>query len=821
MGLLKPKNNKRPVKQDKTASSPIIKPEKKKENRVPRDVLESIPYKTTYPTLGIIEDYDGGFSKTYRIGEANFGVETKENMEDMFLDYEKVLNVIGPGQRGQLLIFNKSVDSDSVRNRILMKPENDGYNKYREEWNDFLLQKLQEGRNNLKKDKYFTISVEADNIEAAEQAFRTVDVMFNQNVRRLTKEETKALTLAERLELMYNIYNINTEFSFSKKIHPISDANGKIDYKKISSRGISTKDLIAPDGMDFYSNYFKLGADVFASSFYLDHLPSQVSTDILNTISDVNTNMLLSVTYTPIDAKSAMQMVKQKDTSVNAQISNIQEASHGLDYIPSELENARDNTKELLHDLTSRNQKMFECTILITLFAGSKEELNQAQKSLTSLLSSLSYQCRSMVYQEELAFNTCLPLALDETVLNRPLTTEEASAFMPFTVQELNQQDGDYYGQNAISKNGIWYNQRGGDNYNALVIGKSGSGKSFFTKELIVQRFLNSQDRIVIIDPEGEYSNLVKSFGGLEIPVDTSNSVHINPLDMDMQYAGEGESPIAMKTDYILSLVEVMIGEGQLSAIDKAVVQRSAKAIYREYVNYMNEKRKGGSLITCDREAMPTLADLYQNLANQHDSTAQVIASAIESYCAGSYDVFAHRTSKGIDTDNRIVSYNLKNMQSGLKDLAMQVCMNDAWNRVIDNGKRGLYTDIYIDEFHLFTKTATSAKFMQQIYKRARKWNGAPTAITQNITDLLVNDESVAVVNNCNLIMMMNQAPSDRERLADMYNISPSLQEYMKDKGFGIGLIYNGKTIIPFENEWSDQNAELYKIMNSKVQKEK
>ena len=795
-----------------------VKKEKKKTNanrRVPHDVYETIPYKSIYPN-GIIEDYNGGFSKSYRIEDANFVTESEEKKIQIFSNYENVINSITPGMVGQLMIFNRSINIEDVRNNVLMKPKDDGNNDLREEWNNFLLGRMQQGRNNLKKEKIFTISSnDSDNIVSATDAFKSIDESIGNVFYQLSKKECKPMPIEDRLSLLYDIYNPNVGISFDKRISHVTTPNGKLDFTALGKAGIPTKDLIGPDGIDFYPTYFRSGQS-YCAAFYVDHLPNSLNTQFLDTVSNLSCNLIASVTYVPMAQDMAVKLIQNRQTAVNAQIATLQRQNGGLAYIPSELENASDKTKELLADVQSRDQKIFKTTFLVMLMCDSYEDLQQYTATLRSIVSINGCMLRQLYRQQELALNTCLPLAQMQVALDRVLTTEAASSFMPYSVQELYQPGGDFYGVNAVSKNMLRYNRSSGDNFNSIVVGKSGSGKSFTSKMILMQRYLNSNDKIIVIDPQGEYTTLGEELGATIIKLDTSKSVSINPLDLDMHYDGDG-NPLSMKTDYMLSLVEVMVGEGMLDAIDKSIIQRVTRAIYRPYIQYMQTRMDEG--ITIDRNAMPTLQDFYEMLTKQPEPQAQRLATSIENYCTGVYDMFAHRTTA--DTENRLIIYNVQNLPSGIKELAMQVCMNDAWLRIIANGSKGIYTDFYIDEFHRFTRTKSSAAFMCRIYKQCRRFFGSPCAITQNIGDFLVNEEAAAIVNNSNLVIMMNQSPMDRAALADMYSISEELQEYITDKGHGIGLIYNGRTTVPFISRWDDQNTRSFKMMNSFMDKSK
>jgi type IV secretory pathway VirB4 component len=810
MGIFSKKANKT---SENSAGSAQSAQASKKIIRIPRDVQESIPYKTIYKN-GIIEDYDGRFSKSYRLPAANFDTEEDDAQEKVVLAYEKFVNLVTEGVEGQLTIINRTISQDDVRNNIMMKPKNDPYNKYREIWNNIFLDNLAQGKNNIVKDKVFTVSVPADNIIEANDILKRMDTQVAKTIKKSVHQDVTTMTIDDRLHLLYDIYNYNSGFSFEKKVTPITE-NGKIDLDKLSKYGISSKDVIGPDWMHFGNSDFQIGDNSFCKAFYLDHLPSQLSTSILNDLSNLSCNMITSVTYTQMDQQKAKSLIKNKLTSLNSNIAGREEddANKGISNssISSELENARDEAKNLMDDIVKRDMKIFQATVLMIVMADSKEELASQCAVLKSIASGHLCQLRVLGKEQEDAFDMALPLAQRTLPCNRVLTTEQTSVFIPFTVQDLNQENGIWYGKNPLSGNMIRYNRKTGNNYNGIVFGGPGSGKSFLIKEEISQRFLNSDDHIVIIDPEGEYVPLGKALGATIVDIAINSKMHINPLDMDMLYDGEGSNPIPMKCDSIQTLIEAMIGEDMISPVEKSIIQRIGREVYKSYYSLMQTKAQSG--ITCDKAAMPTLQDFHSLLLKDPDPAAQYLALELEPYCVGNLNVFANRTN--VNTDNRFIIYNMKNMTGGLKQIAMHVCMNDSWNRIIENDKNGIYTALYIDEFHLFTKTRTSASFMKDIYKRARKRKGMPLAITQDISDMFVNDESQAIVTNSDFVIMMNQSAVGRSSLADLFNISPNLLEYVTDQLPGNGLVYNGTTTVPFENEFPEDN-ELFKLMDSR-----
>lgn len=802
------------------------KDNKKKKNtgatttKIRKSVQQSIPYSTVFPN-GIIMCGQGNYSKSYKLEDANFQTADQSAQENMYLDYEGLLNSIGPNQSMQITVFNRSISPEAIRNQVLLKPKADNLNGYRDIYNEILLDKISEGRNNLRKEKYLTISTKASNIEDAATQFNRIDSEVNSKVSRINKTTTPPMTIEDRLGVFYDIYNEAPDFPFSKKISPLL-RNEKLDFKALNGSGLTSKDLIGPESMYFQSNYFKIG-EMFARAMYMDNLPTFMNANVLTDLTDLPCNMLTSVNYVPIAGDKAADMVKHQFTNIKANIAEAQKRASKGGYsgelLPSELQRAKEEAENLLNDMQSRNQKLFRTNVVIVIFAESKEELDQLTESVKSIGVTYLAQIKVLAFQQEAGLHSALPLADMDIKIDRVLNTEASAVFMPFSVKELSQTTGIYYGQNAISKNVIMYDRLNGDNYNGLIFGKPGSGKSFIAKSEMLSVILGTNDDLFVIDPEGEYTPLVEAFGGQVIKISLNSETHINPLDMDVQYAGAGEDPIAMKCDFLVSICEAIVGHGNLSPVMVNLIHRCGRRIYKPYYDHMQEVVKTvdeetGRRITCDRRAMPTLVDFYQELVSQPDSTAQLLASALEMYCIGNYDLFAKQTN--INPESRFIVYDIKDIAAGTKELALSICLNDIWNRIIENKKKGKRTWFYIDEFYLLLQTKSSAQFLMQIYKRARKWGGIPTGITQNVSDLLSNEDAKTILNNCNFLLMMNQSQIDRAELSDIFGISESLQDYITDKPAGTGLLYTGSTIVPIENQFPKGN-ELYKIMSTKV----
>lgn len=800
---------------NKTAS-PKIK-------RVPKDTYESIPYRGVYQN-GIIEDYDGNFSKTYPIPEINFDLEEEEKQEGHIIDYEKLLNAIDDGMTGQLTVINRNIDPDVIRNDILMKPKSDGHNDLRGEFNSYFSSVLSEGHNNLVKEKYWTIATEAEDIVDANDILKRADRRVNQVLRKITKQDIKPCTIRERLALMYDIFNPTQQLSFDKKTddYTMKNKDGVVDLdlKALARNHIHSKNLISPDFMDYGGKtYFKFGEKVYAKAGHIDpRLPNSLNTSMLNDITNLPSNMIVSVTYKQIPQAIASKMIKDKLNAINTQIGRQQmdAASAGIinpGATSTELENARVSTTELVQEIAKRDQRIFKTTILCIVFGTSKESVDVQFDNLASLVSSHLCHLRLVGGMQELAMNMALPLAQDRLPMqmHRILTSESGCAFWPFSVMDLNQSGGLVYGINPESQNMIRYNRKTGKNYNAIIMGESGSGKSYLIKEEITQKFLNTDEKIIIIDPQAEYVGLVQRLGGTVITLAQNSQLHLNPLDMDVLYAGENGNPIPEKCAEIEAMVEVMLNGTQLGPLESNVIHKVATNLYRNYYKHMQSMAQKG--ITCDRNASPTLRDFYEDMASMNDQTAQILAQAIENYCIGSYAIFSERTN--VDVNNRLVCYDVSKLDGPLKSLGMHVCMTDAKNTMVTNGRIGKWTSLYLDEAHLFLKVKSAATILNTLYKTIRKFKGMPTVITQNINDFLKNDEAEALLENSAFIVIMNQQPGDRAILGTLYSISPALLQYITDQSVGHGLLYTGTNIVPFENAFP-QDTKCHELFESK-----
>lgn len=479
-------------------------------------------------------------------------------------------------------------------------------------------------------------------------------------------------------------------------------------------------------------------------------------------------------------------------------------AGYDMEILPSDLAAYGGEAKKLLEELQNRNERFFLATLLVMNTADNHHQLDLDVKQAQSIALQHNCQLIPLDYQQEAGMVSCLPLGENQIQIQRGLTTSAAAVFMPFTTQELCQNGAEalYYGLNALSNNLIMVDRKQLKNPNGLILGTPGSGKSFSAKREMSNVMLVTDDDVIICDPEGEYAPLVAQFGGQVIQISPTSSNYINPMEINLNYSDD-DNPLSLKSDFILSLCELIVGgRDGLQPIEKTVIDRAVHIVYQPYLNDPQP------------ENVPILEDLYNALRQQTEKEAQTLATALEIYVTGSLNVFNHRTN--VDVNSRMVCYDIKELGKQLKKLGMLIVQDQVWGRVTANRSEGKSTRYYMDEFHLLLREEQTAAYSVEIWKRFRKWGGIPTGITQNVKDLLASQEVENILENSDFICMLNQASGDREILAKKLGISPYQLSYVTQSGEGEGLLFYGNVILPFQDHFP-KNTMLYKVMTTKL----
>lgn len=761
-----------------------IKNQEKGKSTIPKSIQEVIPIKKIYSD-GIFLVGKNKYSIMYRFTDINYAVASKEDKETMFLDYSELLNSFDSGATTKITIALRRINKQDFKKDILLKFKEDGLDIYRQEYNQMLLDKSVNA-NGMVREIYLTISIFKKSYEDAKIYFRRIS---NDIISHLSKLGSKCcqLNLNDRLKILHDFYRIGEESNFN------------FDLKSEMKRGHNFKDYICPDSFSFKSDYFEMGNKVGRVLFLKDYA-SYIKDSMVSELTDMNQNMMMSIDVIPIPTDEAVKEVENRLLGVETNITNWQRKQNANNnfsaVVPYDLEQQRKESKEFLDDLTTRDQRMMFANLTMVITSDTKEQLDADTE--TVLLTARKHLCQivPLKYQQMDGLNTVLPIGVRNIETLRTLTTESLAVLNPFRVQEIMDEGGIYYGENAISNNLIMVNKENLLNQSAFLLGVPGSGKSFSAKELITFLSLSTNDDILICDPEGEYSALVNAMGGEVIEISASSKDHINAMDMTEGY-GDGVNPVSDKSEFILSLFEQLDKNG-LGPREKSIIDRCTALVYEDYH---------------DSGKMPTLIDLREKLLQQPEKEARNLALSLELFTNGSLNVFSHETN--VNTSSRIISYDIYKLGKQLKTMGLLVITDAMINRVSDNFKKGKRTHIFIDEIHVMFANEYSATFFNSAWRQFRKRNAYPTAITQNVEYLLSSVDASTMLSNSEFIVMLNQASSDRKELAKLLNISDEQMSYITNSDAGCGLIKYGSSLVPFINKFPKE-TKLYKLMTTK-----
>ena len=752
---------------------------------------QTIPYLAMYPD-GICKVTEKKYSKSIAYDDINYQLAQADDKTAIFENWCDFLNYFDATVSVQLSFINRGTRSGGAEEVVAIPAQNDAFNSIRTEYADMLKHQLAKGNNGFVKSKYITFSVEADNLNAAKARLARIETDILNNFKVLGAA-ARPMTGYERLEALHSVFHPEGEpFRFS--------------WDWLTPSGLTTKDFIAPSSFRFgEGRYFRMGRKIGAVSF-LEILAPELNDRMLADILDLETGIVVNLHIKSIDQTEAIKTIKRKITDLDKMKIEEQKkavrSGYDMDIIPSDLAMFGGEAKNLLQDLQSRNERMFLLTFLVVNMADTKRKLENDIFAAAGIAQKYNCALTRLDYQQEAGLMSSVPLGENLIPIQRGLTTSSTAIFIPFITQELFQRGAAlYYGLNALSSNMILCDRKRLKNPNGLILGTPGSGKSFAAKREITNAFLITDDDIIICDPEAEYYPLVRRLHGQVIRISPTSTQYVNPMDINLNYS-EDDNPLALKSDFLLSLCELVIGgkEG-LMPVEKTVIDRSVRNVYRPF------------LAAPDPAKMPILGDLYDELLRQPEPEAARVAAALELYVSGSLNVFNHRTN--VELSNRLVCFDIKQLGKQLKKLGMLIVQDQVWNRVTINRAEKKSTRYYMDEFHLLLKEEQTAAYSVEIWKRFRKWGGIPTAITQNVKDLLSSREVENIFENSDFVLMLNQAQGDREILARQLNISPQQMKYVTHTEAGEGLIFYGNVVLPFLDRFP-QNTELYRVMTTR-----
>ena len=728
--------------------------------KVPRSVQQAIPIQRIWPD-GVFQS-GTKFSKSFRFSDINYAIASKEDKTEMFLDYSELLNALDSGASAKITLNNRRINKEEFEASLLLPVKEDGLDEYRKEYNEMLLSKVSGTNNSIYQERYLTVSVHKKNIDEARTYFARVGTDIITHLSKLSSigEELDA---EQRLQIFRDFFQADEPQCFPFR------------YEGVCQTGEQLQGLDLSQSMEFSKDCFKIN-ERYGRVLYMQDYASYVKDDMISELCDLSRDLMLSIDILPVPTDEAVREIQNRLLGVETNVTNWQRRQNANNnfsaIVPYDMELQRKETKEMLDDLTTRDQRMMFGILTMVHMADNKKQLDSDTESILSVARKHLCQMATLKWQQVDGLNTVLPYGIRKINALRTLTTESTAVLIPFHTQEIMQPGGIYYGQNAVSKNMLVADRRKLLNGNSFRLGVSGSGKSFSAKEEIVDLALSTEDDILILDPESEFGSLVEALNGEVITISATSNTHLNALDMDSAY-GNDKNPLIEKSEFILSLFEQLVGAGNLSAKEKSILDRCTADVYRDYIRsgYQSEA--------------PTLKDLYRQLMLQPEEEARGLALSSELFINGSLNTFAQKTN--VDTKNRIIAYDIRELGEQLMPLGMLVTLDSIFNRVIQNWKKGKTTWIFADEFYLLFRYQYSADFFYRLYKRIRKYQGFVTGLTQNVEELLKSDTARLMLANSEFLILLNQATTDRDELASLLNISENQLSYITNVGAGKG----------------------------------
>ena len=768
-------------KELKKASEPLYKS--------PKSIQETIEIMAVAEN-GIFEVAKNRYSKCYRFQDINYTTTNEDEQIDIFERYCKFLNSLDCNFK--ITINNKNKNMEELKQYVLLQYMNDGYDNFRKVYNDIIEAKILEGRQGIEQERYLTLTIERKNFEEAKAQFATLEATLRKAFNELGAE-ILPLNGNERLKNLHDFYHLGNENSWD------------YDIKEAKKVGNDFKNDLCNGMIKYFPDSFE-DESKFCKALFIKKYPSSLSDRFLNEITSLPVHSIVSIDVVPVPKDLTTKVLQKKYLGIESDIIKQQRVRNKNNDFSSDISYAKRTEKKeietIMDDVRENDQCLYYVAVTIILMADSKKELESISETIETIGKRNSCTIDVHYLKQREALNTALPIGVRQVETMRTMLTQSLAVLMPFNVQELNDTGGNYYGINQVSKNINIGNRKRLINGNGFVFGVPGSGKSFFCKMEMGNVFLSGDDEIIVIDPMNEYFDVAETYGGTVVNMSTYTDNYVNPMAMDVWNLDQNDSKgwVREKGEFMLGLCEQCIGDS-LNSRQKSIIDRCVRNLY---IDIARSKEK----------YIPVMSDFYELLNQQPEVEAKDIALSLELFVNGSLNIFNHQSN--VDVDNRFTVYGIRDLGAELSPITMLVMMESIQNRIVENGKRGKATWLYIDEFHVLLNSEYSAKYLQQLWKKVRKQGGLCTGITQNVVDLLQNYTATTMLANSEFVALLKQANTDSSKMAEVIGVSEAQLRFVTNSPSGMGLIKCGSSVIPFDNQIRKDTG-LYKLYNTNI----
>ncbi|SCP97759.1 VirB4-like conjugal transfer ATPase, CD1110 family [Anaerobium acetethylicum] len=757
--------------------------------RTPKSIQETIEIKKVAEN-GIFEVAGSRYSKCYLFQDINYTTTSEGEQEDIFERYCRFLNSMDVNFK--ITINNRNRDMDELREKVLYHKRGDQFDSYRKAYNDIVEEKIREGRQGIWQERYLTLTIERKNFEEAKARFAVLEANIRKEFNGLGADIIP-LNGNQRLKVLYDYYHLGNEAGFIFDMREYEKTGG--DFKNDLCNGMVkfSQDCFEDEGK-------------FCRALFIKKYPSSLSDQFLTEIAGIPVHSITSIDVVPVPKDLTTKVLQKKNMGIESDIIKQQRIRNRNNDFATEISYAKRMEKKeievIMDDIRENDQCLFYVAVTIIIMAGSREELERICGTVEAIGKSNSCIIDTHYLKQREALNTALPIGVRQVETMRTMLTQSLAALMPFNVQELDEEGGNYYGINQISKNINIGNRKRLLNGNGFVFGVSGSGKSFFCKQEMGGVFLGSEDDIIVIDPQNEYFDIAKTFGGTIVNMSTYTTQYINPMDMDVWNLDLNDSRgwIREKGEFMLGLCE-QCQRKELNSRQKSIIDRCVRTLYQEIAR-SSEKQ------------IPVMEDFYRLLMEQPETEAKDIALTLELFINGSLNIFNNHTT--VDVQNRFIVYGIRDLGKELSAITMLVMMENIGNRITENAEKGRATWLYVDELHVLLAREYSAKYLHGLWKKVRKQGGLCTGITQNIDDLYQNDTAKTMLANSEFVALLKQSNMDSMELAEIMGVSKAQLQFVSNAQSGMGLIKHGNVVIPFDNTIG-RECSLYKLYSTNM----
>lgn len=774
---------------------------KKRNGSLPKSVKQLIGYDSMLRN-GIAYLGDDRWSATVMFTDINYQLSPEEHQMEVIDRWAKLINSFDAGQSLQIAAYTRTRGMDEILRDITMPDHGDGLDAYRRDYNGLIAGKFETASRNTSTVKTLTVTIQEPDRETAVSTLNALCTSLTAQMRAIDECHATRLDRGQRLRLMAEILRPGEPFTFDERA-----------FESMPGKP-STKDLVCPWSIDA-RDPTRLDVESESSRFrhrtlWISGLPPELSDQLVNDLTSIRARVNVSIHLAPYDRGESMTIVRRKNAEIKMQVMETRRKNRkqGLDPddLPDDLADQQNQISELRDELSKTNQRLVNSMIVIGVSADTAEQLDLACKTVKAKVNAQSCKAESLKFMQIEGLTAELPLGSNPLPMKRTLTTNSAAILIPFTTQEVFEPHGLFYGSNARSGNPIVADRRAHMNSNGFILGTTGGGKSFTVKQELAGLYLNRDDEVIIIDPEREYLPLAQALGGQIVQISAGSTTRINPLDIVLEETGDGD-PVKEKTNNVVSMVGSLVGGNEgLNPMEKSLVDRCALNLYVRY-------REQGANPT----AQPTLGDLRDMLEETGEAAGHELAVSLGSYTSGSLSGFNGQTN--VDLNNRFTVFDVSGLTGELRTFGMMVVIDQVWNRVIRNRAKGRRTWLYIDEFHRFFGNQYSAGQFKDIYKRARKYGLGVTGITQNIEELLLDDDARLMLSNSDFLMLLSQNGSDADELCSLLKLSEEQRQFFTGVLPGQGLMKIGDAYVPFDGRIPSGGI-LYELYSTSFQQQ-